>query len=57
MKDFPQGLLAAAVHLYQVCSGEAIVVLELGYLRWKDVEMQVFTSICVDLAVPLGGAI
>lgn len=35
VKDLPQGLITAVVHLHQVCSGEAIVVLVLGYLRWQ----------------------
>lgn len=33
VKDLPQGLITAVVHLHQVCSGEAIVVLLLGGLR------------------------
>lgn len=53
VKDFPQGLLTPAVLLHQVCSGEAIVVLVLSYLKWKDVEMQVFpSSFNVNLIVP-----
>lgn len=33
MKDLPQGLITAVIHLYHVCSGEAVVVLVLGCLR------------------------
>lgn len=33
VKDLPQGLITAVVHLHQVGSSEAIVVLLLGYLR------------------------
>lgn len=33
VKDLSQGLITAVVHLHQVCSGEAIVVLLLGCLR------------------------
>lgn len=35
VKDLPQGLLAAVIHLHQVRSGEAVVVLVLGDLRWQ----------------------
>lgn len=35
VKDLPQGLITAVIHLHKVCSGETIVVLVLGYLRWQ----------------------
>lgn len=33
VKDLPQRLITAVIQLHQVCSGEAVVVLMLGYLR------------------------
>lgn len=36
VKDLPQGLIAAFIHLNQVCVGETIVVLVLRYLRWHN---------------------
>lgn len=32
VKDLPQGFITAVIHLHQVCSSEAVVVLMLGYL-------------------------
>lgn len=38
VEDLPQGLITAIVHLHQICSSEAVVVLLLGYLVWSGRE-------------------
>lgn len=43
VKDLPQGLITAVIHLHQVCGGEAIVVLVLGYLRWQVLKHSSFS--------------
>lgn len=35
VKDLPQGLVTAVIHLHQVCNSEAVVVLVPGYLWWQ----------------------
>lgn len=42
MEDLPQGLITAVIHLHQVCCGETVVVLLLGYLQGQALETQRF---------------
>lgn len=45
VKDLPQGLVAAVIHLHQVSYSEAVVVLMLGDLWWQKLSCS-FHLIC-----------
>jgi len=46
VEDLPQGLITAIIHLHQICSREAVVVLLLGYLGWRGRENNTSNPAC-----------